>query len=97
MFNLRITLMAFVVTCATYIFSGLLGYIIKRDINQMMTISISSTYRNSGIAFAALVVAFQPPDIFIAYVPCLTQVVTTSLIGLVFYSFKSLNNHCSRN
>lgn len=96
MFNLRITLMAFVVTCATYIFSGLLGYIINRDINEMITISISSTYRNSGIAFAALVVAFQPPDIFIAYVPCLTQVVTTSLIGLVFYTLKSLRNHFSR-
>lgn len=97
MFNLRITLMAFAVTCATYIFSGLLGYIIKRDIDHMITISISSTYRNSGIAFAALVVAFQPPDIFIAYVPCLTQVVTTSLIGLVFYSFKSLKKYYSKN
>lgn len=96
MFNLRITLMAFVVTCATYIFSGLLGYIIRRDIDHMITISISSTYRNSGIAFAALVVAFQPPDIFIAYVPCLTQVVTTSLIGLVFYSIKSVKKHYSR-
>jgi len=92
MFNLRITIMAFIVTCATYIISGLLGYIIKRDINHMITISISSTYRNSGIAFATLVVAFQPPDIFIAYVPCLTQVVTTSLIGLILYSLKSLRN-----
>lgn len=93
MFNIRITLMALVVTCATYIFSGLLGYIIKRDTDHMITISISSTYRNSGIAFAALVVAFQSPDIFIAYVPCLTQVVTTSLIGLVFYSIKSFKNY----
>lgn len=93
MFNLRITLMAFVVTCATYILSGLLGYIINRDLDHMITMSISSTYRNSGIAFAALVVAFQPPDIFIAYVPCLTQVVTTSLIGLVFYTIKSVKNY----
>jgi predicted Na+-dependent transporter len=90
MFNLHITLMAFLVTCATYTLSGLLGYLIKRDVDHMITISISSTYRNSGIAFAALVVAFQPPDIFIAYVPCLTQVVTTSLIGLVLYAVKSL-------
>jgi predicted Na+-dependent transporter len=90
MFNLHITLMAFIVTCATYVLSGLLGYLINRDIDHMITISISSTYRNSGIAFAALVVAFQPPDIFIAYVPCLTQVVTTSLIGLVLYAIKSL-------
>ena len=96
MFNLRITLMALVVTCATYIFSGLLGYLIKRDIDHMITISISSTYRNSGIAFAALVVAFQPPDIFIAYVPCLTQVVTTSMIGLVLYSIKSLKTYYSK-
>lgn len=93
MFNLTITIMALVVTCATYILSGLLGYIIHRDLDHMITISISSTYRNSGIAFAALVVAFQPPDIFIAYVPCLTQVVTTSLIGLVFYIIKSFRNY----
>lgn len=96
MFNLTITLMALLVTCATYLFSGLLGYIVGRDLDHMVTISISSTFRNSGIAFAALVVAFQPPDIFIAYVPCLTQVVSTSLIGLVFYSIKSLKDHCSR-
>lgn len=93
MFNWTITLMALIVTSATYIFSGLLGYIIHRDFDHMITISISSTYRNSGVAFAALVVAFQPPDIFIAYVPCLTQVVTTSLIGLVLYSIKSLRDH----
>ena len=96
MFNLRITIMALIVTCATYVLSGLLGYIIHRDLDHMVTISISSTYRNSGIAFAALVVAFQPPDIFIAYVPCLTQVVSTSLIGLVFYSLKSIRNYFSK-
>lgn len=96
MFNWKITIMALIVTTATYILSGLLGYIIHRDIDHMITISISSTYRNSGIAFAALVVAFQPPDIFIAYVPCLTQVVTTSLIGLVLYSIKSLKNYCNK-
>lgn len=93
MFDWNITCMAISVTCATYLLSGLLGYLIHRDINHMITISISSTYRNSGIAFAALVVAFQPPDIFIAYVPCLTQVVTTSLIGLVLYLIKSLKNY----
>lgn len=97
MFDWTITYMALTVTSATYIFSGLLGYIIHRDIDHMITISISSTYRNSGIAFAALVVAFQPPDIFIAYVPCLTQVVATSLIGLVLYSLKSLRNYCKEN
>lgn len=96
MFDWNITIMALVVTSATYILSGLLGYIIHRDIDHMITISISSTYRNSGIAFAALVVAFQPPDIFIAYVPCLTQVVTTSLIGLVLYSIKSLKTYYSK-
>lgn len=96
MFNWTITIMALLVTTATYIFSGLLGYILHRDIDHMITISISSTYRNSGIAFAALVVAFQPPDIFIAYVPCLTQVVTTSLIGLVLYSIKSLKTYCNK-
>lgn len=97
MFDWTITVMALLVTSATYIFSGLLGYLLHRDIDQMITISISSTYRNSGIAFAALVVAFQPPDIFIAYVPCLTQVVTTSLIGLVLYSIKYLKNYCHKN
>lgn len=94
MFDWTITAMALVVTSATYIFSGLLGYLIHRDVDHMITISISSTYRNSGIAFAALVVAFQPPDIFIAYVPCLTQVVTTSVIGLVLYSIKNLRERC---
>lgn len=97
MFDWTITFMALIVTSATYILSGLLGYLLHRDFDQMITISISSTYRNSGIAFAALVVAFQPPDIFIAYVPCLTQVVTTSLIGLVLYSIKSLKDYCSKN
>lgn len=97
MFDWTITIMALVVTSATYIFSGLLGYLLHGNFDHMITISISSTYRNSGIAFAALVVAFQPPDIFIAYVPCLTQVVTTSLIGLVLYSIKSLKSYCSRD
>lgn len=92
MFDWTITAMALVVTSATYIISGLLGYLIHRDFDHMITISISSTYRNSGVAFAALVVAFQPPDIFIAYVPCLTQVVTTSSIGLVLYSIKCIKN-----
>lgn len=96
MFDWAITRMAIAVTSATYIFSGLLGYAINKDIDNMITISISSTYRNSGIAFAALVVAFDAPDTFIAYVPCLTQVVTTSLIGLVLYSIKSLKN-CLQN
>lgn len=95
MFSWYITAMALIVTSATYIFSGLLGYIINKDFDQMITISISSTYRNSGIAFAALIVAFQPPDVFIAYVPCLTQVVATSLIGLVLYSIKSLKLYLS--
>lgn len=97
MFDWNITLMALVVTSVTYILSGLLGYLIHRDVDQMIAISISSTYRNSGIAFAALVVAFQPPDIFIAYVPCLTQVVTTSLIGLVLYSIKSVMKRCNKD
>lgn len=92
MFDWNITKMALLVTSATYLTSGLLGYLIHRDLNHMITISISSTYRNSGIAFAALLVAFQPPDIFIAYVPCLTQVVITSLIGLVLYSIKEIKN-----
>lgn len=93
MFDWNITLMAIAVTSATYLISGLFGYLLHRDFDHMITISISSTYRNSGIAFAALVVAFQAPDIFIAYVPCLTQVVTTSLIGLVFYVIKSLKTY----
>lgn len=94
MFDMHITLMAISVTSATYLISGFLGYLLNRDINQMVTMSISSTFRNSGIAFAALVVAFQQPDVMIAYVPCLTQVVTTSLIGLVLYLIKSLKNQC---
>lgn len=94
MFDWHITKMAVVVTLATYILSGFLGYLINRDIDHMITMSINSTYRNSGVAFAALVVAFEAPDTFIAYVPCLTQVVTTSLVGLVFLSIRNLKNSC---
>lgn len=46
-----------------------------------------------------LVVAFEAPDTYIAYVPCLTQVVTTSLALYLFYvslnCLKCINTHYS--
>lgn len=92
MFDLNIWLMSLSVTSATYVVSGLLGYMISRDIDRMITITISSTYRNSGIAFAALVVAFREPETFIAYIPCLGQVLTICIVGLIFYLIKLLRN-----
>lgn len=92
MFDLTIVLASFMVTMTTYIISGLLGYIINGNFDHSVAISISSTYKNSGIAFAVLAVAFESPDTYIAYVPCLTQVVTTSLTLYLFYCILKIIN-----
>lgn len=90
MFDWDITLTSFLISVATYIISALLGYLVNgfngRSIEQAVAISIGSTYKNSGIAFAVLMVIFEKPDHFIAYVPCLTQVVTTSAMLYSIYS-----------
>lgn len=96
MFDWTIVLTSFVITMITYIVSGLLGYLINGNLDHSIAISISSTYKNSGVAFAVLVVAFEAPDTYIAYVPCLTQVVTTSLTLYLFYSILKLINFIRR-
>lgn len=96
MFDWNITLASLITTLATYLVSALLGYCIDCDLDRGIAISITSTYKNSGIAFAVLLVAFDPPDTYIAYVPCLTQVVTTSLTLYLTYTIVKLVNLCRR-
>jgi len=92
MFDWKITIASLIITLATYLVSGLLGYLIDFNMDHAVAISIGSTYKNSGIAFAVLLVAFEAPDTYIAYVPCLTQVVTTSLaLYLIYCMFKLVN------
>lgn len=90
MFDWNITLTSLLITLLTYFITGFLGYMINCNLEQAIAISISSAYKNSGIAFAVLLVAFGPPDTYIAYVPCLTQVVTTSISLYLVYIILSL-------
>lgn len=96
MFDWNITLASLIITILTYIVAGLLGHFINCDLDRGVAISISSAYKNSGIAFAVLLVAFEAPDTYIAYVPCLTQIVLTSIILYVTYCIKSLIGCCTR-
>lgn len=96
MFDWRITTATFIITMATYITSGLFGLSIDCDLDRAVAISITSTYKNSGIAFAVLLIAFEAPDTYIAYVPCLTQVVTTSLTLYLTYIIVTLVNRLRR-
>lgn len=96
MFDWNITLASFIITMSTYLITGLLGYMINGKKDDAIVVSISSTYKNSGIAFAVLLVAVETPDTYIAYVPCLTQVCTTSLTLYLFYSIVKLVNHLRR-
>lgn len=96
MFDWTITLTSFIITMSTYLITGLVGYLINRNMDDAIVVSISSTYKNSGIAFAVLLVAFETPDTYIAYVPCLTQIVTTSLSLYLFYSILKLINYLKR-
>lgn len=90
MFDWNITLATFIITMFTYLISGALGHIINCDLDRGVAIAISSAYKNSGIAFAVLLVAFETPDLYIAYVPCLTQIVLTSLSLYTAYLLVSL-------
>lgn len=92
MFDWNIVLNSFVITILTYLISGLLGYLVTFNMDQTIAISIGSTYKNSGVAFAMLLVALEAPFTYIAFVPCLAQVVTTSLTLYLFYSFLRLIN-----
>lgn len=96
MFDWTIVLTALVITVLTYTISGLLSFAISGNKDHAIAISISGTYKNSGIAFAVLVVAFDSPDTYIAYVPCLTQVVTTSLTLYLIYCILKLVNCIKR-
>lgn len=90
MFDWNITLASAIITMVTLLISGLLGHLINGDLDRGVAIAISSTYKNSGIAFAILLVAFEPPDTYIAYVPCLTQIVITSLTLYLVYTIVSI-------
>lgn len=92
MFNWTIVLTAVSINLATYCLSGLLGHLINCNKDHSIAISIGSTYKNSGIAFAVLLIAFDSPDVYIAFVPCLTQVLTTSLTLYLIYSSLKLVN-----
>lgn len=96
MFDWNITLTAVLITLATYLISGLLGYCINLSIDQAIAAAIGSAYKNEGIAFAVLFVAFGQPDLYIAYVPCLTQVVVTSLFSYLAYCLLTLVNYARR-
>lgn len=96
MFDWTITLTSFIITVSTYLVTGVLGYLINRKMDDAIVVTISSTYKNSGIAFAVLLVAFDTPDTYIAYVPCLTQVVTTSLTLYLCYSIVRLISYLKR-
>lgn len=92
MFDLNITLASFIILSSTYIVTGILGYFASFDFDRAIAICISGTYKNSGVAFAVLLVTFGAPDTYIAYVPCLMQIVLTSLSLYLFYSLMSLVN-----
>lgn len=96
MFDWQITLASLMITLATYGLSSLLGFLVSFNLDRAIAISISSTYKNSGIAFAVLVVAFKAPDTYINYVPCLTQVLTTSITLYLAYSIYTLINYIRR-
>lgn len=96
MFNWTITLTTLLVAVCTCLVSGTLGYLIKFNIDDAIAISISSVYKNSGVAFAVLLVAFENPDLYVAFVPCLTQVVLTSLTLYLVYGVWKLVNKIRR-
>lgn len=96
MFDWQITLSSLVITLVTYCISSLLGFLASFNIDHAVAISISSTYKNSGIAFAVLLVAFESPDTYINFVPCLTQVLTTSIILYLIYLVYILVNYIRR-
>lgn len=92
MFDWNISLASVIITMTTYLFTGLLGYCINCDMSRAVAISIGGAYKNSGIAFAVLLVSFHTPDTYIAYVPVLTQIVMTSITLYLTYSIVSLCN-----
>uniref|UniRef100_A0A6G1S3T9 Ileal sodium/bile acid cotransporter n=1 Tax=Aceria tosichella TaxID=561515 RepID=A0A6G1S3T9_9ACAR len=96
MFDWTITLGSFIIGMSTYIVSGMLGHCINCDMDRAIAISISSVYKNSGVAFAVLLVAFDSPDTYIAYVPCLTQIVMISLSFYLAYTILTLYKYLRR-
>lgn len=96
MFDLNIALASFIILSSTYIVTGVLGYFASLDFDRAIAICIGGTYKNSGVAFAVLLVTFGAPSTYIAYVPCLMQIVLTSLSLYLFYSLMSLVKCVSR-
>lgn len=79
MFDWTITAASALVILVTLFISSVSGYAIGRNKRHALVIGISSIYKNEGIAFTVLLVTFRRPDNYIAYVPCLTQIILTSL------------------
>lgn len=85
MFDLNILLLSLVIITSTFIITIVSGYLISLDCNKAVAICINSTYKNSGVAFAVLLVTFGGPRTYIAFVPCLMQIVITSLSFWLIY------------
>lgn len=84
LFDWNITICASVIFAISFLISKVLGYLINGNAGQSLAISISSTYKSSGIAIAVLLVAYGPPDSYVAYVPCLAQILVTSFSMYLF-------------
>lgn len=94
MFDWTITLGSALVVLNTLIFSSALGYLINFNKRHALTIGISSIYKNEGIAFTVLLIAYKQPDNYVAYIPCLTQILITSfsfvLIRCVIHTMQAI-------
>jgi len=86
MFDLYVLSAAALTTFLTYIISGLVGQLVSCDISKAIAVAISSAYKNSGITFGVLLVVFGAPDTYIAYVPCLAQIIITSISLYITYA-----------
>lgn len=90
LFDWLITLNALLTILSTCVISGLIGYIINLNLDQAIVVGISSIYKNSGIAFAVFLVALENPDLYMAFVPSLMQVILTSLSLYLAYGILKL-------
>lgn len=79
MFDWWITLTAAFIIATSLLTSFLLALLSTWNASHALTIAISSIYKNEGIAFTVFAFAFTAPDNTVAYVPCLTQILITSL------------------
>lgn len=78
MFDWTLTLASALVIVLSLSISSLAGLLITCNERHALTIGISTIYKNEGIAFTVLLIAFRPPENYVAYVPCLIQILLTS-------------------